>query len=223
MEGRRKEPNMANRPGFSAAARLAALFAGLLGLACQPSIGDRCVISTDCSQRGDRLCDRSQPDNGGYCTIFNCVGNGCPDEAACVVFGGSVPGCTYSDRGISRSARSFCLKTCETTTDCRSQEGYVCKRVVRPGVSKTTAEVEGLVLDDAPNPKVCVLEEGAAPLASMPDAAVCRAEGPAVDLGVFDASSGPQDASRDSAPEGAAPLDSGAQDAGPRDASDGGG
>jgi hypothetical protein len=124
-------------------ATVATLASGLLGLACQPSIGDACILSTDCSQRGDRLCDTSQ--SGGYCTVFNCSPNGCPDEAACVVFGATVPGCTYSDRGIARTARSFCVKLCEADTDCRT--GYECA---------LPASRAGVALDDAGARKVCV-------------------------------------------------------------------
>src|SRR3954471_3131253 len=84
-------------------------------LGCTPSIGDKCVLSTDCSTRGDRLCDTSQPD--GYCTQFNCAKNGCPDEAACVLFNSNVPGCGYDDRAGgygSRVARSFCVAKCSS-------------------------------------------------------------------------------------------------------------
>src|SRR4051812_38010306 len=74
---------------------LAAAVIGMLA-GCTPSIGDKCVLSTDCSTRGDRLCDTSQPD--GYCTQFNCSKNGCPDDSACVLFNANVPGCGYDDR-----------------------------------------------------------------------------------------------------------------------------
>src|SRR5215467_3309463 len=90
----------------------------LLALAgCTPSIGDKCTLSTDCSIRGDRLCDTSQP--GGYCTIFNCRGNLCPDEAACVLFNAAVQGCAYSDRAPSRTGRTFCIAQCQSESDCR--------------------------------------------------------------------------------------------------------
>ena len=56
-----------------------------LALGCTPSIGDECVTSLDCSQLGDRLCDASQP--LGYCTIFNCEPDACPEEAICMGFG----------------------------------------------------------------------------------------------------------------------------------------
>src|SRR5690242_17476386 len=89
----------------------------VLALGCRPEIGDKCEISTDCSQVGDRLCDISQPD--GYCTIYNCepkASNGatkCPDEAVCVVFAAepsSVPGCA-NRLGDTPYSRTFCMKT----------------------------------------------------------------------------------------------------------------
>ncbi len=52
--------------------------------ACGRSIGDECVISTDCSAAGDRTCDLSQP--GGYCTIEGCDDHSCPDSSVCVRF-----------------------------------------------------------------------------------------------------------------------------------------
>jgi len=209
----------------------ATTLAGLIGLACQPSIGDRCSLSTDCSQRGDRLCDRSQLGlGGGYCTVFNCTGNGCPDEAACVVSGAAVPGCGYSDRGISRSARSFCLKTCTADSDCRTLEGYRCKGLVRPGLGTSDTTIEGVILDDDQTKRVCVFIGGIdggvlPPLVSQPDAAVCQAQGPAVDAAAFqpptvDAS--PSDASGDSAAD-TGPLDGSAQDGGSQDAATDGG
>src|SRR3954452_7315627 len=61
--------------------RTYARFVGLLvagATACTPTIADKCVLSPDCSLQGERLCDPSQP--GGYCTIFDCRANLCPDE-----------------------------------------------------------------------------------------------------------------------------------------------
>lgn len=232
---RRIFPN-GTRPSRGVLAFAACLVAGLLGLACQPSIGDRCNLSTDCSARGDRLCDKSQGDDGrGYCTVFNCNGNGCPDEAACVVFGSSVPGCGFVDRGISRSARSFCMKTCAADQDCRSDEGYVCRGIVRPGVATSSSTIEGVILDDDQTKRVCVyvgLVKNAAgalepvalpPLATQPDAAVCQSQGPAVDASAFqptDASS--KDATTKDAATDGSPNDGGVVDSGPTDASGGG-
>lgn len=207
------------------------VLAGLVGLACQPSIGDRCNLSTDCSQRGDRLCDRSQLGlGGGYCTIFNCTGNGCPDEAACVVTGSSVPGCGFGERGVARSARSFCLKTCEVDGDCRNAEGYRCKGLVRPGAPTGDTDIEGVVLDDEQSKRVCVfvgLPEGGVipPISSQPDAAVCQAAGPEVDAAAYDpvrdaSADARSDASADAATDAS---DAGAGDGGSQDAASDGG
>jgi hypothetical protein len=95
-------------------------------LGCQPSIGDPCVQSTDCSIRGDRLCDTSQP--GGYCTVLQCLGNTCPSGASCVALNPAVPGCSYDDRrSPSRSTYSRCLKQCNSNSDCRY--GYSCQDI----------------------------------------------------------------------------------------------
>jgi hypothetical protein len=117
-------------------------------VACTPEIGDKCQISTDCSIRGDRLCDTSQP--GGYCTQLNCRGNSCADEAACVLFNSAVPGCGYDDRSGpfgSRVARSFCMKGCTSNGDCRG--GYICGD---PRVAPWNA----VILDDDQNKRGCL-------------------------------------------------------------------
>jgi hypothetical protein len=93
---------------------------------CRPEIGDECVGSADCSQQGDRLCDTSQPD--GYCTVFNCEPDQCPDEAVCVGFGLELdPACTEVttvDPRWPRFERTFCMFACEEDGDCR--DGYRC-------------------------------------------------------------------------------------------------
>ena len=130
--------------------RMAFAFAGAVifafGTGCQPSIGDACSTSTDCSTQGDRLCDTTQP--GGYCTIFNCEPNTCPeDEAACVAFHGSLdPACGSADDGEwARFERSFCMALCEDNSDCRSD--YVC---IRPD------DRDAFVVDDDRSVKVCL-------------------------------------------------------------------
>lgn len=84
-----------------------ALFSG-----CTPAIGDECSNSTDCSLSGDRVCDVSFP--GGYCTVFGCDQDTCPDEAVCVEFQFLTP----------RLAETSCLAFCEENGDCR--DGYAC-------------------------------------------------------------------------------------------------
>jgi len=89
-----------------AAASLAAALA-----ACQPLIGDECETNIDCSEDGDRFCDRTQPN--GYCTIVDCEPNSCPAEGVCVEFFEGV------------HARSYCMRQCDKTSDC-DRDLYVC-------------------------------------------------------------------------------------------------
>jgi len=95
----------------------------VLLLGCPPKIGKKCNISTDCSQLGDRLCDTNQPD--GYCTIFNCEPDTCP-ESICVGFDPNLdPACKSADDGRWPSfQRTFCMKACSEDSDCR--DGYEC-------------------------------------------------------------------------------------------------
>lgn len=72
----------------------AALIAQALALsACQRRIGNACRVSTDCSIRGERICDLSylvdgdgnvDPKGKGECTIEGCTAGSCPREGACI-------------------------------------------------------------------------------------------------------------------------------------------
>jgi hypothetical protein len=172
---------------FSARLALLGLAASGALLGCTPSIGDKCVLSTDCSLAGDRLCDTSQP--GGYCTIFGCTPNSCPDYAACIMFHSGVQGCPYDDRTYSRTGRSFCVAGCKSNSDCRYP--YICKDVRQAPWSAT-------ILDDNQAQMVCVVNPDQAldnvPNASYPDAAVCQAN-PDIDAAL------PVDASSATAPD----------------------
>jgi hypothetical protein len=121
---------------------------------CAPEIGDDCNTSLDCSQQGDRLCDTKQP--GGYCTIFNCEPDSCPeDEAVCVAFDFVLdPAChpgddlPANDTEWARFGRTFCMKACEEDDDCRDDEGYEC-----------AAPLDMLVVDLEPvSEKFCVVK-----------------------------------------------------------------
>jgi hypothetical protein len=124
----------------------AALLLALAG--CTPAIGDECIQSTDCSQLGDRLCDPTQPQ--GYCTIFNCEPDNCPN-AVCVAFNdmGLDPACKAADDGrTARFRRTFCMKFCDSTSDCR--DGYVCR---------TPAQLDAAIIDNMPlGTKVCTVD-----------------------------------------------------------------
>lgn len=92
--------------------------------ACNAKIGDDCEVSANCSATGDRLCDITQP--GGYCTIFNCEPGTCPDEAVCIGYGSlPSPAKACGDlQGGQRLQRTFCMRSCDSNSDCRS--GYRC-------------------------------------------------------------------------------------------------
>jgi hypothetical protein len=144
---------------------------GAWQLGCQPKIGDGCNLSTDCSIRGDRLCDTSQP--GGYCTILGCLGNTCPSGATCIAVDPEVPGCGYDDRrSPSRATRTVCLAECTHDSDCRF--GYKCQDI-------RNSPWRGRPLDDGQYFNVCVVGnvsvvDDSGPM--MSQAPVCTPGGP---------------------------------------------
>ena len=146
--------------------RLVLAFAAALLAGCAPSVGDRCALSTDCSIQGTRICDTSQPN--GYCTVQPCAANSCPDNAACVEFAASLPGCPYDDYGApSRVGRAMCMKTCASSSDCRQSEGYVCTNPQNPWT---------VILERNQSRQVCVFVAPGSAAASYVDAAVCSSK-----------------------------------------------
>ncbi len=192
------------------AALLLAAF-GFVTSGCRPSIGDKCVLSTDCSLRGDRMCDTSQP--GGYCTIKDCRTNGCPDDGACVLFAPSVPGCGFDDRTPSRASRPYCMAACQIDSDCRGGD-YIC-------ADPKAAPWSAIVLDVDTGKRVCIIRPSATAMASdggPTSAPVCS---PFVDAGTIDAQSVYDSGAADGGSDAAAATDAGA-DAGSFDAAEGG-
>jgi hypothetical protein len=159
---------------------VAMLLAALLGLGqlgCTPQVGDSCQLSTDCGATGNLVCDTSQ--FMGYCTQLNCQMNECPDNAACVLFHPSVPGCGFSDRlgeGF-RVSQQFCMKTCGSDGDCRP--GYVCAH-------PTEAPWFADILDNNKHNLVCIpapfgpIGGDSGPMID-PDAPVCQSSVPSWD------------------------------------------
>jgi hypothetical protein len=145
---------------------LAALLLPLAAAGCTPEIGDKCVLSTDCSTQGTLLCDTTQP--GGYCTQLNCTNGSCPNNAVCVEFQSSVPGCGYDDyQSPSRTGRTFCMKHCDENSNCRQSEGYICS-------DPTSAPWNAAILDNNQAQSVCIVAPALLSAdASSPDAAVC--------------------------------------------------
>jgi hypothetical protein len=116
------------------------ILASLVLAGCGKEIGDACVVSSDCSPNGDRMCDISQKE--GYCTVMGCDYSTCPEEAACIrFFTGSFANktcenspdecsldelCDLNKHCVPESSEvRYCMKTCETSDDCR--DGYECR------------------------------------------------------------------------------------------------
>ncbi|MBN1947096.1 MAG: hypothetical protein JW797_15580 [Bradymonadales bacterium] len=83
-----------------------------LALGCAPQIGDSCLSSVDCPELA--TCDTTA--TGGYCLVYDCPENSCPDESVCVDFG------TFT----------ACMKECRVNGDCRQEDGQVCRKDIPP-------------------------------------------------------------------------------------------
>lgn len=150
----------------------------LLALAagCKPKIGDDCQLSTDCSAAGDRLCDITAP--GGYCTVYNCEPNACPeDESLCVQFAARRSPIAACDdlQSPSPYARTFCMATCESDADCR--EGYECADL------RGDNPWDAVLIDTDRGDKACLVRVRAKPVMAPEDddgsfGDVCHAEAP---------------------------------------------
>ncbi len=156
---------------FGSLARLALAAAAALLAGCTPSIGDACSFATECSARGDRICDTTQP--GGYCTVANCGSSTCPEGSVCVLFGAREPGCATNDRATPRFGQSFCMATCGSDGDCRGE--YTCAK-------PTALPWSARILDDDFAASVCLARPtgNVASDAGTSDAAVCSPAGPVV-------------------------------------------
>jgi hypothetical protein len=223
------------RPHSLALVVLGSSAAALSG--CSPKIGDHCVLNTDCGSSGTLVCDTSLPN--GYCTQFNCTPDVCQNKAACVALEPAVPGCPYDDyHAPARTNRTICLAQCQSDSDCRQSDGYVCADPRQPPWSVA-------ILDDVQTQHVCVpaVSSGGAVRsvsdAALPEGSVCSASGPELDASFasFTApevgADGAADDAGDASPEASESGDAGdagagdaAADAGldaPQDASGGGG
>lgn len=98
-------------------------------IGCAPRIGDGCYTQTNCSINGDRVCDVTQP--GGYCTVFDCSPDTCPDDSVCVRF----------EPDTARLSRNVCMRRCSGNGDCRQDKGYSC-------VGNATGSIFAVVVGD---------------------------------------------------------------------------
>ena len=95
-------------PPLAPALALLAL-AATLWSACAPAIGNTCETNVQCNTGNGEVCDVSV--EGGYCTLADCVPNGCPsNNAVCVRFD---------------DVSAFCMVRCEDDSDCR--DGHTCR------------------------------------------------------------------------------------------------
>jgi hypothetical protein len=169
---------------------------GLLASGCSPGVGSGCTLSTDCGTTGNLVCDTSEFE--GYCTVQDCVPNECPNNAACVMFNPTIPGCGYDDylQG-SPVDQQFCMATCGSNSDCRN--GYIC-------ADPTKSPWNAMLLDSTSSNSQIVTVCIPLPLEGLdagnrgfdPDAAVCQTLGPPFDAAALYASFA-SDVSTDSA------------------------
>lgn len=154
---------------------------------CQPEIGDSCSTASDCSVQDQRTCDTTYP--GGYCTVFGCGADTCPEEATCIGFQ-SVTSVAPECASLSarpRLQRTACMRSCERNSDCRG--GYVCVDLIQSN------PWGALVVDRSSDGRVCVLPPPEAPSGA---ADVC-AYSPAPEQEPLP---DPSDAGMDAAPDG---------------------
>jgi hypothetical protein len=144
-------------------------------LGCEPEIGDECSNTVECNgSDSDRICLAESANGfpGGYCTEFNCGPSDCPEEALCVAYRSELAeGCAGSGQA-QRLQRSYCMRRCDTGSDCRS--GYACVSVAEgnPWGAEVLASNPG-------SQKICALAYSAPADAGVTENAVCRAEPPA--------------------------------------------
>ncbi len=112
-----------------------------LAAGCGSEIGDSCTFDSECSPTGDRICASGADLPGGYCTMYGCDYDTCPDEAVCIRFFalgstnlscvsaddcGRDELCTLGGYCVPRTAEiRYCMKTCSDDGDCR--DGYHCR------------------------------------------------------------------------------------------------
>lgn len=75
----------------------------ITSLGCQPAVGDECASNLECDTSSGSICDVSVP--SGYCTVQDCVPNGCPDDSVCVRFD---------------EVTTYCMEACQENSDCRN-------------------------------------------------------------------------------------------------------
>ena len=86
------------------------LFGGFVG--CAPQLGDPCLSNLECPESA--TCDTTAL--GGYCLMYDCQRNGCPEGSVCVFF----------------DTFTVCMDHCTADEDCRVEDGHVCRADLPP-------------------------------------------------------------------------------------------
>jgi hypothetical protein len=94
---------------------LLTVVSGACGESASSPIGQSCIRGESCPLSGTSACITTWP--GGYCTEFDCQPGSCPLQARCV------SGFTFGNAPFD----AFCMRSCETSSDCRSQ--YRCAEI----------------------------------------------------------------------------------------------
>jgi hypothetical protein len=93
-------------------ARVLLLLLLAVAVSCAPQIGDPCLSNIECPEGAS--CDTSAL--GGYCLIYDCTEETCPDGSVCIRF----------------RTFSACMDHCETDADCRVEDNHVCRSDLPP-------------------------------------------------------------------------------------------
>jgi hypothetical protein len=150
--------------------RLSLVCVVVVAAGCGQQIGDSCIVSSDCAIDGSRVCDTSQGQVDGYCTIAGCDYDTCPGESVCVrFFSGGFSNkpcagqadcsldelCSLQNICVPRSAETrFCMKSCNQVSDCRDR--YECRDLDLMKVhGGEPVLAPGDVVDEATAPKFC--------------------------------------------------------------------
>jgi len=148
------------------------------GSGCGKEIGDSCIVSSDCSADGDRVCIDTDTDHGGYCTVAGCDFDTCPDEAVCVRFftggfankpcdplaedSGGTDDCSFDElcsiagSCVPRSSEvRFCMRKCDSDGDCRDK--YECRDLQKMIDHGGEPVLDGRKVDESA-PKFCAFK-----------------------------------------------------------------
>lgn len=149
-----------------------ALIAPALLVGCQRRIGSACKVSTDCSLRGDRVCDLSylvdgdgelDPGGKGECTIDGCTPSACPREGTCIQAYGAEFLSVACDPELEDRPQAYTKELVDRIAGCNADPG-----------AESLVEGEPVACNDCDSHEVCLPEGLCADLLSVRTS--CRKE-----------------------------------------------